>query len=117
MKRNYLKTIIFYFIALIIYLLFINLLYYFEILNFKFVRIINYIFNLIMFFIIGYKIASLERKKGYLKGFTISLIIIIIFVLITLITHKITFSSLVYYLSLITSSVIAGIIGVTKKEC
>ena len=117
MKKNYLKTILFYFTFLIIYLLFMNIIYYFEIFSFKTIRIVNYIFNIIMFFICGYKIASLEHKKGYLKGFIISLILIIIFSLISLIIHKLTFSSLVYYLSLITSSIIGGIFGVTKKEC
>ena len=116
MKRNYIKTILLYFIVLIIYLLFINIIYYFEIITFKTIRIFNYIFNLIMFFISGYKIASLEQKKGYLKGFTISTILIIIFIIISLIISKITFNSLVYYLSLITSSIIGGIFGVTKKE-
>ena len=116
MKINYLKTILLYLIILTIYLLFINIIYYFEIFTFKTIIILNYIFNLIMFFICGYKIASLEQKKGYLKGFVISTILIIIFTLISLIISKITFTSLVYYLSLITSSIIGGILGVTKKE-
>ncbi len=69
----------------------------------------------LLFGLTGYKRASLERKKGYLQGFIISLILILIFTIITLITSKITFSTLVYYLSLIFSSITGGIIGVSKK--
>ena len=89
---------------------------YTNILNYKTISIINFIVSLIIFFIVGYKISSLEGKKGYMNGFIISLILVILYTLITLIISKLSFSSLVYYLSLILSSIIGGIIGVTKKK-
>ena len=112
---NYIKCYLLFLIILIIYLLIISLLYYFEILNYKTVSIINFISSIIMFFILGFKIANIERNKGYYNGFIISLILIIIFTLISLIFFKIDFSSLIYYLSLILSSITGGIIGVIKK--
>lgn len=118
MMNNYLKTILTYAITLIPYLFFISLLYYFEICNFKIIRIINYIYNIIMFFICGFKIAHLEKKKGFLKGFIIGVILIIIFSILSLIFSNFTFNTLVYYLSLICISITGGIIGVSnKKEC
>lgn len=113
--KNYIKVILKYFIYLFLYILIISILNYFEILNSKTIRIINYIVNLLLFFTSGYKIASLEQKKGYLNGFLISIIIILFFIIISLFISKLNFISLVYYLSLITSSIIGGIIGVTKK--
>ena len=114
--KNYIKTILKYFLIVFIYTLIISILYYFEIFNYKTLRIINYLVNILLFSYTGYKIASLEGKKGYLNGFLISLIIIIIFILISLIISKISFSTLVYYLSLISSSITGGIIGVSKKN-
>jgi putative membrane protein (TIGR04086 family) len=113
--RNYSKTILKHFLFMLIYALIISLLYFLKIFNYKTIRIINYIVNLLLFFTSGYKIASLEQKKGYLNGFLISIIIILFFIIISLFISKLNFISLVYYLSLITSSIIGGIIGVTKK--
>ena len=45
----------------------------------------------------------------------ISIILVILFSLVSLIVSKLTFSSLVYYLSLIISSMIGGIVGVGKS--
>ena len=113
---NYIKTYILFFIILLIYIILISLVSYFELLNYKTVSIINYVVIITLFFLLGYKISYLERNKGYLNGFIISVGLIILFVLISLITSKITFSSLVYYLSLILSSITGGIIGVQKNK-
>lgn len=113
--KNYIKTILKYFLLIFIYSIIITILYHTQIINYKTLRIINYIINIILFGLTGYKIASLERKKGYLQGFLISLILILIFIIFSLITSKLSFSSLVYYLSLISSSITGGIIGVSKK--
>ena len=113
--KNYIKTILKYFIIILIYSIIISILYYTELINYKTLRIINYIINILLFSLTGYKIASLERKKGYLQGFLISIILILIFTTISLIISQINFSTLVYYLSLISSSITGGIIGVSKK--
>lgn len=113
--KNYIKTILKYLVIILIYSIIISILYYTELINYKTLRIINYIINILLFSLTGYKIASLERKKGYLQGFLISLILILIFTTISLIISKINFSTLVYYLSLISSSITGGIIGVSKK--
>ncbi len=112
---NYLKSISLFLILFIVYLLIISLIYYLEILSYNVVSIINYIIILLLFFILGFKTSSLEKNKGYLNGFLISLILCTIFSIITLINSKYSFGSLVYYLSLILSSITGGIIGVSKK--
>lgn len=112
---NYLKSISLFVIIFIIYLILISIFTYFEILPFKTIGIINYIAILLLFFILGYKSANLEGRKGYLNGFLISLILITVFLIITLIIDKIDLSKLIYFLTLITSSVTGGIIGVRKK--
>lgn len=113
---NFIKTYLMFFIILFVYLIIMTTLFYFELLHYKTINIINYIFMIILFFFLGIKVTKLERSKGFLNGFIISSIIVIIFALISLILSKLNFSSLVYYLSLIISSMIGGIIRANKKE-
>ena len=112
---NYLKSISLFLLIFLCFLFIISLVSYFELISFKSISIINYIAILILFFILGFKASNLEGRKGYLNGFLVSLIIIIIFVIITLIIDKIDFSKLVYFLTLMASSVTGGIIGVNNK--
>lgn len=112
---NYLKSISFFSILLLFYVIVISILYYFELFSYNTLNIINFIVIIILFFILGYKISNLERKKGYLNGFLVSSVLVILFSLISLIFFKLEFSSLVYYLSLIVSSIIGGIFGVSNK--
>ncbi len=113
---NYLKSIGLFFIVLFVYLLLMTTLYYFEVFEYKLVSIINYIASIIMFFLLGFKVSRLEKQKGYLNGFLVSSIVVILFALISLILSKLSFSSLVYYLSVILSSIVGGIIGVSKDK-
>ena len=111
---NYLKSYTYYIILLFIYLLIISLFYYLELFNYKTISIINYTVNLLLFFVLGFKISKMEHKRGYLNGFLVSVILVIVFSIISLIYSHFGISNLVYYLSLILSSILGGIFGVTK---
>jgi len=111
---NYLKSYLYYLVLLLIYLLIVSIFYYFEIFNYKTISIINYMINIILFFLLGFRISKIEHKRGYLNGFLISIILIIVFSIISLIYAHFGISNLVYYLSLILSSILGGIFGVTK---
>lgn len=113
---NYLKCIGLFFMILLVYLLIMSTLYYFEVFEYKTISIINYISIIVMFFLLGFKVSKLEKQKGYLNGFLISSMVVILFVLVSLILSKLSFSSLVYYLSVILSSIVGGIIGVSKDK-
>ena len=113
---NYLKSISMFLIVFFVYLLLISIIGYFELFNYKTINIINYIVMIILFFLLGHKTAYKEQRKGYLNGFLVSLILIIVFFIITLFLTKIKFSNIVYYTSLILSSIIGGIIGVKDKK-
>lgn len=113
---NYIKCYIFFFIILFIFLLIFSIINYYQLIPYNILSIICYIFILILFFILGIKISILEQNRGYLNGFLISLVLIIAFMIITLIFDKISFSKLVYYLSLIATSITGGIIGIQKKN-
>lgn len=112
---NYLKSIYKSIILFLILIFILSLLYYFEILNLKIMNIIIYIITLSLLFILGYKLSKIKRNKGYLNGFIVGLIITILFSLLTLIISKYSMNTLIYYLTLILSSITGGIIGINKK--
>lgn len=112
---TYLKNIYKFIILFIITLLLSSLFYYFEILDLKVVNIINYILTLLLFFIFGMKLSNIRKSKGYLNGFVIGVIMTLLFSLVTIITSKYSINTLIYYLTLILSSITGGIVGVSKN--
>ncbi len=112
---TYLKSIYKFIILFIILLLISSLFYYLEILDLNVINIINYVLTLLLFYILGLKISKIRKSKGYLNGFIIGLIITLIFSLITIIISKYSLNTLIYYLTLILSSITGGIIGVSQK--
>lgn len=76
------------------------------------------IFNIILFSVYGYKAGKKTNKKGFIEGLITGSIFIVILLLLSLIIfHKsLTLSTLFYYLSLITISMVSSIIGRNKKE-
>ena len=58
---------------------------------------------------------TIKRSKGYLNGFIIGIIMTLLFSLIIIITSKYSLSTLIYYLTLILSSITGGIVGVSKN--
>ncbi|MCI7083886.1 MAG: TIGR04086 family membrane protein [Tenericutes bacterium] len=111
----YLKSIYKFIIFFILLLLLTSLFYYLEILDLNIINIINYILTLIMFYMFGLKLSKIKKSKGYLNGFIIGLVMTILFSLITIIVSKYSLNTLIYYLTLILSSITGGIVGVTKK--
>ena len=69
---------------------------------------------MILFFINGLRYANISRKKGYINGFISSIVLILFFILLSLFITKINTTSLIYYLSLILSSITGGIISLIK---
>lgn len=112
---TYLKSIYKFIIFFIILLFITSLFYYLEILDYNIINIINYVLTLLMFYMFGLKLSKIRKSKGYLNGFIIGLIITIIFSLITIIISKYNLNTLIYYLTLILSSITGGIVGVSKK--
>ncbi len=113
---NYLRVLGYYFAVLWIFVLFISIFYYFEILDFNVINLITYIFILVLNCFIGIKISRLERKKGYINGFIVGALIFAIFSIFTLFMKEYSVSTLIYYLTLILSSMIGGIIGVPNEK-
>lgn len=113
---NYIKSMIEILILLLFSSIFITILYYFEILSSNIINIINYIIIIILFFLLGYKSSKRNKSKGYLSGIISSSSLSLLFIFISLISKEFIVSSLIYYLTLIASSTIGGILGIPKEN-
>lgn len=69
------------------------------------------------FFIGGFIMGKRSNKKGWLTGVKIGSMLTIIFIIFNLLFfHSFQLKYLLYYLILISSSILGSIIGINKKE-
>lgn len=109
-------------LALLILLLltiFYTMFLYFKILktdNISF-KIITFLFSFMTFFVISYIVTSKSNKKGWLKGLTIGVLLLTIPIFYN-IKNDISFNYalILKFSSLLSSSMLAGIINVNKNK-
>lgn len=104
---------VFFILSMFIYLVVISILSF---LSYKVSSIISYIFIIVLFFISGYKLGNKSNKKGYLSGLLVGISnIIFMFILGVILKLEFNLNILLYYFTLILSSVIGGCIGINRK--
>lgn len=115
---NYLKNIGYSFIGILITTIIITLLNYFGILSSTPLKIISIITIILSLFIGGYLTGRKANKKGYLEGIKFGLIMIVIILILNLLIFKNEFNliNILYYISLLFSSMIGGMFGIMKKS-
>ena len=108
---------IYIFIIILSGLLILTPLNYFDIFNNTIATIIKIIIPILAFFIGGVLIGKKSQKKGWLEGIKLSMFVIILFILISYIGFNESFKlkSLIFYITLIISSILGSIIGINKK--
>lgn len=118
---NYLKKYglrLFYtFLFLFLALFFITLLYYFNVINETFYKVLKLIILIGDIFINSFILGKNAQAKGYLEGIKLSLLIIVIFFLLSLFFKEpLKLSILIYYLIITTTSTLGSMIGIQKKK-
>lgn len=114
--KNYLRGIVYFYILLIIYLIIITTLNYFNVFSYQTISIINFISMIILFMVIGFSIAIKSQKKGYINGLIIGGFNIVLFLFLAFIlgdAPKLTAG--IYFLILLLSSTIGGMFGINYK--
>lgn len=114
---NYLKLIVI-FLIFELFISFISSLLNLIGLNTGITTITVFIFNILLFFILGYKNSKLYLKKGYLEGILLGFILIIVMFLLKIILFDSNFqtSTFIYYAILLIITTLGGMIGINKKE-
>lgn len=117
MIKDYLKSMGYMVISLIVTLFLLTLLNYFNVISGTVVKIISMIVMYILLIITGYMLGSKGTEKGYLIGIKYGSLFMVIVLLINLIIfkNKFTLISIVYYLSIILGTMVGSILGIQKK--
>ena len=118
---NYLKMLgksFLYIISILFFsVIIITILNYFNIFGNKLVTIFKIISALVSIFVGGFIVGKKAKEKGWLEGLKFGIIIITILFLINwiILKQELNIKNFIYYLILITSSILGGMIGISKK--
>lgn len=118
---NYLKQIskslLYTFSSLFISIILITILNYFNIINLSILNILKIIIIIISIFIGSFKLGKTSKSKGYLEGLKYGLIFSLLLVIVNLIFYKVfKLKTLIYYIIIIFTSILASTIGINKKK-
>jgi len=115
---NYLKNIGYLFIGMLVVTIIITILNYFNVLNGMPLKVVLNITIILSLFIGGYLTGKKANKKGYLEGIKFGSIMVVIVLLLNLFIFKNEFAliNILYYLSLLFSSTLGGMIGIMRKS-
>ena len=81
-------------------------------------NLLLFIFNILAFFILGFKNGKKVTSKGYIAGLKMSGLFILVLIIINLFTAKKIFAlaTIIYYIILILAGVAGSMMGINKKE-
>ena len=103
--------------AIMIYLLILTMLNYFQVIKFNNIIKINFIAIAIITFIIGIMTGRTSTKKGYIEGLKIgSLIVLLLFFLNLIFLRSFNLHIFIYYLTIIISSTFGSMVGINLKK-
>lgn len=112
-----LYNIIYFILALLMYLIIVTLFANFNVLSYKTVSILSFIYIILTFMFFGFKLAKTANKRGYLSGLIMGLTnVFIMFILSLLFNTSPGLKVLTYYLVLLLSSTFGGMLGINFKK-
>ena len=115
--KNLLKYLGYYTIFIILLVFICSLLNLIGV-NSTITNLIIFLFNILAFFFFGFKNGKKATNKGYIAGLKISGLFLIILIIINIFTTRSFFNltTIIYYLVLILSGTLGGMLGINKKE-
>lgn len=115
--KNILVSLAYFLLSLIVYLLIITSLAHFNIISYKSVSLISFIYIISLFMLSGFRMGMRSEKKGYLSGLIIGVFNIILILILALIFRSFPeIKSLIYFLVLLLSSTLGGMFGINIKK-
>lgn len=103
---------------ILIFSFFLNTLNYFNLININIYKLLLIIMSSISIFTGAYILGKQTQHKGYIEGLKYGIITTLLFYIISFLAfnQNINISNLLYYLIVITISIIGSMIGINKKE-
>ena len=114
--RNLFISLGYFFAILFVGTLLVTIFDYFSLLSIGIINILKLIIPIIGIFISSYRLASRSKKNGYLEGIKMGIIVIFIFVVMILLLDKFSFRSVIYYVILLITSILSGMLGINRKK-
>lgn len=114
--KLYLKSFLWFIIPLLLLLLIINTLYYFDLVNNSVIKYLKILIILIPSFISGLIRGLNSINKGYINGLKLSGIIIILFFVFSLIFKEFNIKDLIYYIIICLTITFGSMVGISKKS-
>lgn len=114
--EKYIKRSLWTFLSIIISMLILTGLYYFDIISTNIYNYLKLFILLLNIFIQSYILGKNSSKHGYLEGLKFAGIIIVLFLVISLLVKaKMRFRIIMYYSIILISSMFGGMVGISKK--
>ena len=116
--KSYLKYLGISLIMILLGLLLISTLYYFDILSSNVINYIRIIFIMLVMFIVSFILGKNTDKNGYLAGIKFGLMNIVIFLIIGVLFFKdvLQLRLILYDFILLFTSILGSMIGINKKK-
>ena len=111
---KYVKSLIIFLSGIVIIPILLTI---FNLLKLQTNKIIIIILGSILMFVIGLILGKKVEKNGYLNGILLSVITIMILLILSIIFRfKLNYNTLLYYTTLIISTVFGSMLGINKKS-
>lgn len=112
----YFRGILYFYAILILFLLVATIFNYFNVISYKTLSTISFIFMILLFIFIGFFIAKKSERNGYFNGFIIGIINIVLLLILSLLMGENPKISIgIYFLILLLSSTIGGMFGINFR--
>lgn len=102
--------------GVIISLLLLTCLYYFNIIGDGIFSFLKLFIIIISIFINSFILGTKTSKKGYLEGAKFGMAIILLMIIPTLISGKFMFRVIIYYLIILITAMLGSMIGISRKK-
>lgn len=103
-------------LEILLLILFMTTLYYFNIIGDKLYSFSKLIILLSSIFINSFILGRNTNNKGYLEGIRYGFIFILILFILTIFLSDIRLKILIYYIIIMTTSILGSMVGISKKK-
>lgn len=114
--KKYLFSILVITFIVFLSVVFINIFYYYNLINENIYRFLKLLSVIVSVFFGGFILGRKSNYKGYLDGLVLGIIMISILFILSILFSGLQVKLLLYYLVILTSSTLGGTIGIRKKR-
>ncbi len=115
--KKYGLRLLYTFIFIIIALVIMTTLYYFNIIGNGLHKVLKIVIVILSIFINSFILGKNAKERGYLEGSKLSFLVIVTFLILSLLTKQpLKVRHLLYYVIILTTSILGSMIGISRKK-